>query len=194
MNKYLLGLAAGVALTLALAAVGTARDKEEDAKAQKAILDATKSAESGQDKDVAAKAAAIKKAGFELDSLMKVYKIKKSGGVGFGSDPAPTSGIEAKIQALDRAKKGPPAATLQKESKDLIKMAYLNIAMAEIARPHFVKPAGGKGKKDWDGWLDDQKQGAKDLIDAVKKNDSKGVAAAAKKMLNACTECHAAFR
>lgn len=195
MNKYLLGLAAGVALTLALAAVGTARDKEEDAKAQKAVLDTTKSAEDGKsDKELAAKAAEIKKAGYELDSLMKVYKIKKSGGVGFGDSPAPASGIEAKLQEMQRAKRGVAAAKLKSESKDLIKLAYLNIAMAEIAKPHFTKPAEGKTKKDWDKWLDDQKEGAKELIEAVKKGDGKAANKAADKMMNACTECHNVFR
>jgi hypothetical protein len=196
MNKYLLGLAAGVALTLALAAVGTARDKEEDAKAQKAVLDVTKSAEDGKsDKELATKAAALKKDGYELDSLMKVYKIKKSGGVGFGTSPTDSSGIEAKLQELQRAKsRGVAAAKLKSEGKDLIKLAYLNIAMAEIAKPHFPKVTEGKNKKDWDRWLDDQKEGAKELIEAIKKNDGKAAAKAADKMMNACTECHAVFR
>ena len=196
MTKYLIGLAAGAALTLALAAVGTARDKEDDAKAQKEVLEVAKAAEKGKgDKDLATMAKDIKeKKNLELDSLMKVYKNKNKGGVGFGEKPAADSGIESKIQALQRTERGPSAATLKKEGKDIIKLAYLNIAMAEIAKPHFNKPMEGKNKKDWDKWLDDQKKAAKDLIEAVKKEDGKAVAKAAKEMQNACTECHSVFR
>jgi len=196
MTKYVIGLAIGAALTLALAAVGTARDKEEDAKAQKEVLEVAKAVEKGKsDKELAAMAKDIKdNKNMELDSLMKVYKNKNKGGVGFGEKPTDDSGIELKITALQRSERGPSAATLKKEGKDIIKMAYLNIAMAEIAKPHFNKPMEGKNKKDWDKWLDDQKKAAKDLIEAVKKEDGKAVSKAAKEMLNACTECHSVFR
>jgi hypothetical protein len=196
MTKYVIGLAVGVALTLALAAVGIARDKEEDAKAQKEVLEVTDAVEKGKsDKDLAAMAKDIKdKKNMELDALMKVYKNKNKGGVGFGAKPADDSGIEKRIQELQRTERGPAVAVLKKEGKDIIKMAYLNIAMAEIAKPHFNKPMEGKTKKDWDKWLDDQKKAAKDLIEAVKKEDSKAVAKAAKELQNACTECHSVFR
>jgi len=195
MMKYLFGLSVGVALTLAFAAVGVARDKEDDEdtlNARKEVLDVVKAVEDGKgDKELAAKAEAIKKKDIELNYLMKVYKLKEKGGIGFGEKPTSTSGMEAKIIALQK----PLAkATIKKESKDLIKLAHLNIAMSEIARPHFQKPMDGKTRKDWDKWLDEQKAAAKELIEAVKKEDGKAVAKAAKDLLATCTECHAAFR
>jgi len=199
MTKYVIGLAAGVALTLALSAVGVARDKDEEDKetleARKEVLDVLKAVEDGKDdKDLAARAESIKKKDVELNYLMKVYKHKEKGGLGFGDKPEPKSGMEQKLLDLQKNPAGPGAAALKKEKKDLIKLAQLNLAMSAIARPHFQKPMDGKTKKDWDKWLDEQKAAAKELIEAVKKEDGKGVAKAAKDVYNSCTECHAVFR
>src|SRR5262249_49497350 len=144
------------------------------------------------DKDLEARADDIKKKDMELNNLMKVYKLKEKGGVGFGAKPEPKSGMEQKLLAL--AKETPSKSALKKEGKDIIKLAYLNIAMAEIAKPHFQKAMEGKGKKDWDGWLNLQKTAAKELIEAVKKEDVKAVNKAAAALVNSCNECHAVFR
>jgi hypothetical protein len=205
MKHSLYGLAVGTALTLALAAVSAARDdkkdkdKGEDADvvaARKEVLGVYDLVKAGKaDKDVAAKAVAIQKKGVDLNYMMAVYKIKEKGGLGYGGDkPDPKSGIEAKIIALQRTERGPSATVLKKEKDDLIKLAQLNVAMAEIAKPHFPGPKGGKNKKDWDKWLDDQKKAAKDLMAAVNKGDSKAVATAAKNLLATCTECHETYR
>jgi hypothetical protein len=210
MTKYVIGLAIGAALVLALSAVGVAADKAKDkAKdeadedtlaARKDVLDVLKDVEGGkEDKVLVAKAAAIKKKDVELNNLMKVYRMKEKGGIGYGEKPDAKSGLEVKIIALQRTERGPSAATLKKEGTALIKLAHVNIAMAEIGRPHYdnFKDTGkgnNKTKKDWDKWFDEQKAAAKELIEAVKKEDSKGVAKAAKDLLNTCTECHAAFR
>jgi len=66
--------------------------------------------------------------------------------------------------------------------------------MTDLARPHFPKPMNGKTKEDWNRWLDEQKGAAKELLEAIKQEDGKAVAKAAKDLLNACTECHAALR
>lgn len=193
MTKWVIRLAFGVALTLALSAVGVARDDDEETvAARKAVLDVLQAAEGGKsDSDLKAKAEAIKKKDMELNTLMKVYKLKEKGGLGFGAKPDAKSGMEAKIIALQKA---PAKATIKKEKADLLKLAYLNIAMAEIAKPHFQKPMEGKNKKDWDKWLDEQKTAAKELIEAVNKEDGDAVSKAAKNLYNSCTECHSVFR
>jgi hypothetical protein len=202
MTRYAIGLAFALAVTLAFAAVGTAQKEEKDKKdkvakevldARKDILDLTKTIESGKKDAVANKVAAIRK-GHDLDSLMKIYQIHEKGGLGYGEKPDAKSGVEAKIIALQRNPRGPSPAVLKKESADLLKLAYVNIAMAEIAKPFFNKPMEGKGKKEWDGWLDDQKKASEDLVKAVKAEDSKAVAKAAKALLDSCTDCHAVFR
>lgn len=202
MKMYAIGLAIGVTLTLALSAVSARDDKDKKEEIDKDVLEARKhvldvfesvKGDKG-DKVIATKAAAIQKKGVSLNDMMQIYKIKEKGGLGFGEKPDDKSGIEAKIIALQRTERGPPAATIEKEKDDLIKLAQLNIAMAEIAKPHFAEAKEGKGKKEWDGWLDDQKKASKALIEAVNKKDSKAVAKAAKEMLKACTDCHEVFR
>jgi hypothetical protein len=201
MTKYVLGLALGLALTLSFAVIGTAEEKKDKKvdldvlKARNATLDLVKALEDKKgDKVVEGKVATIKKDGHELDALMKIYKPLESGGIGFAGKEGKENGIEATIIRLQRTERGPSVATLKKEGKDIIKLAYINIAMAEIAKPYFNKPSEGKGKKDWDKWLDDQKAAAQDLIKAVEKEDSKAVAKAARALLAACTDCHSPFR
>src|SRR5262249_23078891 len=113
---------------------------------------------------------------------------------GFGPNPAANSGIEAKLDELQRLPKGPAPRVLKRDAKDLIKMAHVTMAMAEIAKPHFHKPMEGKNKKAWDRWLDDQKQASKDLIDAVAKQNGPAVSQAAGRVLASCTQCHKVFR
>src|SRR5262249_27811728 len=100
MTKHVIGLAVGAALVIGMVAV--ARDEVDDAKPQKEILDVADAVEKGKsDKELAAMAKEIKdKKGLELDALMKVYKLKAKGGLGFGPNPAANSGIEAKLDEL----------------------------------------------------------------------------------------------
>jgi hypothetical protein len=186
MTKRVIGSAVGAALLLGMVAV--AGDKAEEEAARKDVLDVAKAIEDGKGaKVIQAKAKAIKVKGYDLDVLMLVYKTKQKGGLGFGAKPATDSGIEKKIMELQRSAKGP--ADLKRDSQDLLKMAYVTWAMAEITRPHF-NPAGGKGRAAWNGWLDDQAQASKDLIAAVKAQNGKAVAGAAKRMVGSCIDCH----
>jgi len=195
MKKYVIGLALGAALTLAWTAVGTARYKADDedvVAARKEVVEVLKAVEAGKgETDLKAKASAIKKKDMDLNNLMiAAYKPKDKGGIGFDA----ANGMEKKL--IDLAKDLPTKAALKKEKKDLIKLAQLNIAMAEVAKPHFNKPKGGKGQKDWDKWLEVQKDEAKKLLIEVKKDnpDPKLVSMIAKNLQNSCSECHSAFR
>jgi len=198
MTKYVHGLLFGLALVLAatLGTVASARDKDDDDKevkeAQKAILEVAKLAEdSKNDKAVATKVAAIKKKFDDLGTVMHIYKPKDKGGLGFGSSPK--GGIEFKIR--DLAKRKLAGLTLTKESKELIRMGYVNIAMAEIAK-HYPpeKPKAGKGKKEWNEHLVNQKTAAQDLIKAVKDKNPAKIKDAAEKLDSACNNCHSDFR
>jgi len=192
MTKSALGLALGAALVLGTVVLA---QNPAQAAARKDILDVAKAVEDGKtDKAIQAKVKAIKVKGTDLEDLMRVYKPRQKAGLGFGAKPAADSGIEMKIIELQRNARGPAAAALKRDSEDLVKMAYVTLAMAEITRPYFVKPRNGKGNKDWQKWLDDQRQASIDLIAAVKAQNAKAVAQAAKKMVDSCTECHAAFR
>src|SRR5262245_10020893 len=115
MKHSLIGLAVGVALTLA--AVATARDDDDDKDviaARKEVLEVLDAVKGGKDdKVLAAKAAAIHKKNIDLNYLMAVYKLKEKGGVGVGAKPDPKSGVEAKIIALQRTERGPSPASLR---------------------------------------------------------------------------------
>jgi hypothetical protein len=199
MPRYAIGVA--VAAALALSAVGVARDagnQEED-------VDLTLTPPRDPDKEEedrgveqARKAVLAnvppKREATELFDLMKAFKVKEKGGLGFGEKTDPRSGLEAKLINLQRTALGPSKEAVKKESKGLIELGYVTLALADLTRPYFHQPAGGKNRKDWDGWLANQKKASRDLIMAVKKEDGKAVAKAAKELLNTCTECHAAFR
>jgi len=191
MTKYALGVAVGAAL-VAVTAVVAQNPNPAVVAARKDVLDVAKAVEDGKgDKVIQAKAKAIKGKGTDLEDLMAVYKTHKKGGLGFGARPAADSGIEKKIAELQRNARGPAPAALKKDTDDLVKMAYATMAMAEITRLYVPN---GKANKDWQKWLDDQKQASVDLIAAVRAANPRGVALAAKKLQDSCTECHATFR
>jgi cytochrome c556 len=196
MTRFVRGLLVSLALLLAMTLVTTAgaahRDDDKEIKAaQKDILDLAKAIEDGKDgKAVATQVAAIKKKYEELGTVMHIYKPRDKGGLGFGT--APKGGIEFKIRDLSKRKLAP--MTLQKEAKELLRLGYVNIALAEIAKPYFGKPKGGKGKKDWDQHLDDQKKAAQELIAAVKAKDVNAIKKIADKLDASCNNCHSDFR
>jgi len=199
MTKYAVGLAMALALTLAATAVSQSQKekKKEDpdlVAARGSTLDLVKIIEDEKAKkdDVSTKVAAIRKA-HELDHLMKIYKPKESGGIGYAGKEGKENGLENKLQSLTRGR-GPSAATLKKEEADLLKLARVNLAMAEVVKPYFNKPMKGKGKKDWEKYADDQKAGAEDLIKAIKAHDQAAVKKAAEKLIGSCTDCHGPFR
>jgi cytochrome c556 len=98
---------------------------------------------------------------------------------------------------LDRlSNKGILQGQLTKESEDLIRMAQVTQALAEIAEMNTPKMNidGKKTVAAWQKFNKDQKDGAQDLIDAVKANNPKNVGAAATKLYGSCTSCHGVFR
>ncbi len=191
MTRYVRGLVFGLGLLAIGLTTARALDDKDDKEvkaAQKDVLDLCKEIAGG--KNVSSRAAEIKKKYEDLNTVMHAYKPKAKGGIGFGSNPK--DGIETKVISLG---KRVPAGSLDKEGPELIRMANINIAIAEIAK-HYApaKPKGGKGKKDWETHLADQKKESQDLIKAVKAKDYKAVKAAANNLNNACNNCHSDFR
>jgi cytochrome c556 len=193
MTRFLGGLSLSLALILVAHGISVGADDKDAKEAQKEIVELAKLIEGGKDaKAIAAKVDAIKKKYDDLNTVMYVFKPKNKSGLGYDSNEK--MGLELKIQALDKGTKPIPVATLKKETPHLIKLAYVSIAMAELAKPYFSKPEKGKGKKDWDKHSDDQKKAAEDLIKAVKANDGKAAKTAVKALNNSCVNCHADFR
>jgi hypothetical protein len=171
-----------------------ADDDEDKAikEAQKDTLELAKAIEEG--KDTKAITARMKKKYDELNTIMQVFKPTTKKGVGTGiGDKGPGDSIEAKIISL--GKRAPTAADLAKQKAALIKMAYINLAIAEVTTQYPpTKPKGGKGVKDWQQHTADMKKSAKELIDAIKSGDPKKVKEVANNLNGSCNNCHSDFR
>lgn len=125
-----------------------------------------------------------------LEALMNLYLPQKKGGYGVGPKG---DGIENRLQNL--SKKGIPPTDLPRESDDLIKAAQRSKAISEFN--DLFTPKEKIGKKDprlWKKYNEEVKKGADELIEAIKKGDTKKIQAAAKFMEIGCNECHTVFR
>ncbi len=127
--------------------------------------------------------------------MWAAYKPRAKGGQGVGEKAGIVTpdGIEAKLIAL--TKRALPAGQLQKEGPDLIRMAQVAQAIGEVA--DLNPPPAGNPKKPpakWQQFNKEQKDGAKDLIDAVNANKPADVQTAATKLYGSCTQCHGVFR
>jgi len=191
-------LLAGVLLAAGVAVLSSpARADDDDPAATKKAADAVnKLIGSLDDKDVTRQAQAVAKAN-DIERVMRSFKMRKDGGMGVGARGVAglKDGIELAI--LDLAKKAPDAATLKANQADLVKMAQVTQAVAEINAHYPVPPPKpGKGAKasDYKKWNDDMRAGAKDLADAIKGGNPAQVEAAARKVTASCNSCHTGFR
>src|SRR5262245_3488425 len=156
--------------------------------AQKEILKLAEKLAAG--KDITADVASFKKKFEDLEPIMHSYKPGNKGGIGYG---AKKEGIELKLNAM--GKRAVPAADLKKDRDELVKMAYVNVVIAEIAAQYApAKPKGGKGAKEWKAYTTDQKKAAMDLVKAIQAGNAANVKAAANNINSACNGCHADFR
>jgi len=198
MSRHARALICGATLILVIGLMtqGTSRaDDDEDKaikEAQKDTVELAKAIEEG--KDTKAITTRMKKKYEELNTIMQAFKptTKKGLGTGIG-DKGAGDGIESKIISL--GKRAPTAAALASQKRALIKMAYINLAIAEMTT-HYppTKPKGGKGVKDWQQHTADMKKSTKDLIDAIKSGDPKKVKEIANNLNSSCNNCHTDFR
>jgi hypothetical protein len=185
-------------------------DTDQLAAARAAGLQLSKDVDGGQmdaAKTVAAALASLKASAkgselFDADKtdlvdLMNLLRLRSKGGLGFGVKPpagASTDGIESKLLGL--AKRPLPAADMARQADDLVRSAYILVAISEFTDGHTPKKkgAGGKGPKEWKDWTEDMRAAALQLADAAKKKDSAGVKTAVNKLNSSCNNCHGEFR
>jgi hypothetical protein len=175
---------------VALSVVSTKADDDDDTKAIKAAAaDVVKLVDTKGDVSEEAEALAKK---HEIDKVMHGFKPRNRGGFGIGSVPGaivPDS-IELKIIDLGKKKTGDIKTELAKYSADMLRMAEITRAIAEINE--FSAPtAGKKNPKLYKKFNDDMKKTSKDLIEAIKMVDAEKVKAAANSLNKTCIECHA---
>ena len=204
MNRFVrIGLFGVLALSVCLLTSAITRGDDDDdaadikeaAKATDALKKLVEAIEAGKEKDIPKLADELNKKTDLKHIMWSAYKPRKKGGLGVGAKPGTIrpDGIEAKI--ISMSKKPLPANQLQKESEDLIKMAEVSKAIAEIAdRNAPQKDEPKKPKADWKKFNDLQKKSSKELIDAVKAKDPDKVLDATKNLYSSCTNCHSVFR
>ncbi len=127
---------------------------------------------------------------YDLEDVMKSFKLRDKDGWGVGpkATGAKDDGIEARIQNL--SKKSPGKADLEKQQKDLVQMANRSAAIAEVALAKPPKP----NLKDWKEWSEKMSKSSQELAKAVKDADPKAVKSAAADLAGTCTDCHAKYR
>src|SRR5262249_2191096 len=130
-----------------------------------------------------------------LDDVMNLFKLRKSGGFGVGNTPGAVTpdGIELKI--INLAKKT-VAGDLKTQGDAIAEAAYRAAAIAAVAihKCPVEKKKGEKDPKDWEKWSKGMKDAALELATAAKAKDAKKVEDAAKKLNNNCQQCHGVFR
>jgi cytochrome c556 len=172
-----------------------AADIKEAQKATEKLKKLTDAIAEGKEKEIAD----LKKALNDTTDLKHImwaaYKPQAKGGL--GANPKPDSstgmGIERKLDLISQ--KGLPQTQVTRESADLIRMAHVVQAIAEIAEmntPKMDEPK--KPVADWKKFNKEQKEAAQDLIDAVKANNAGQVRTAATRLYGSCTSCHGVFR
>jgi hypothetical protein len=149
----------------------------------------------GVDRDtLARRAAAIRERHDDLNDLMAIYKPTKSKGLGWNPNKkGPGDGIEKRIIDLG-TKKELTKAELAKEKDHIVRAAYLNLAMVEIAKGFTPPKAPGAKVAPWDGFNEEMKAGSEEALEAVKANDPAALKKAMKRIDSGCNGCHAYFR
>lgn len=173
-----LGFALLVGVTRAEEPVYTDIKKQADSSGKKSWDDLTKDGK------------ALAKKYDDLLDIMTAFKPKDSKTPGIGVD-ASNMGIEAKIISI--SKRPMPAAELEKQAKDLIRMAEVTKAIASISTHQFPEklPPGKKATpSEWTKWSKQMNDASDDLIKAVKEKKPVDVRNAAAKLNGTCIECH----
>jgi hypothetical protein len=133
----------------------------------------------------------------DLAGIMNLLRLRSKGGLGFGLKPPPgaatTDGVEARVMGL--AKRPLPPADLKKQADDIVRSAYILVAVSEVTDAHTPKKkVGDKDPKDWTAAMTVMRESALQLADAARKNDPAAVKAAASKLNGSCNDCHGTFR
>jgi hypothetical protein len=130
--------------------------------------------------------------------MRAAFKPRNKGGVGVGAAEPPAGmkdSVELAIIDMATRRNNPGQPVLNNNNADLVKLAEITLAIAEIN--HYYKPTKvlpKKDPKDWQRLNDDMKASAKELIEAIKAKDQKKVTDAAKKVNTTCNDCHGIFR
>jgi cytochrome c556 len=179
-------------VALAVVGAGVVLRAEEPAKAvraaRKELLGLVNGLGAGV--DIAKKAAdAAKK--HELADVMHGFKPRRKGGIGYGPGG---DAIEQKLLALARRKL--PAQALKKERDELIELARVVEAVAEVTAHYGAGHAKRApwAEKTWAMFTRDTIRAARLLKGAASRGDAGRLRVAALRVNSTCADCHHDFR
>ena len=187
-------LTVGAALLLGVTLLSSPARGDDEDKEVKAAAEAVKKLAGNLDaKDVDKQAAAIAQK-HDIEYVMHQFKPRNKGGLGIGAAPIPGVKDSIELAIIDfSGKKGIDPNVLKQNQADLVKMAQVTRAIAEINQHNKVPPGKANPGK-WKTYNNDMKASAKDLEDAAKAGDPMKFKAAATKLNASCTGCHEDFR
>lgn len=131
----------------------------------------------------------------ELMDIMRLFKLRNSGGLGFSAKPGAVApdGMEARLLGLSR--KVLTAKEMEAQAEDIARMAHIMIAAGQFVDAFTpTKKVGMKDPKDWRKSQEEMVKSARALADAAAKKDAKAVQTAARLLNSSCSSCHTTFR
>ncbi len=192
MNRRAGVVAAGFGLALLIAMGGatlgrSGDDDEEEMKAtqeaQQAIVQMMDAMRKGDDGKKQAEAIHTKFP--DLKPVMNIFKPSKKGGLGVGTK-GQGDGIEQRL--ISWSKKSNP--DLAQNRAAMQRAAEVSRAMSEVTELYLPK----KDVEKWKQYCDEMRQGADELLKAVRTNNAVAVKSAVTNLNGSCTNCHGVFR
>jgi hypothetical protein len=179
---------------------GPARADDEDEKKVKAAAEAVrKLATQLDDKDIAAKAKAVRDKN-DIEFVMHQMKPRGKGGMGVGVKGPPAylgekkDSIELAVIDFATRRKALPAEDIKATQEDLLQLARVTQAIAEINMHNPAPPKPGAKPANWTLYNKEMKAGSQDLTAAIKAGDAEKFKTAAVRLNNSCVNCHMEFR
>jgi hypothetical protein len=141
--------------------------------------------------DVSCRAETIVKK-YDSCDISTIFTIRRRGGAGIGTaaETAATNSIDHLVRRWS-GKKPPTAQELKAHQTDLLRVARVLQAMAELA-PHRV-PGYKEGDKRIGEWLKisaDFKTVTRELREGIEQLDAAGVGKTSLKLQQTCNQCH----
>jgi cytochrome c556 len=168
--------------------LGAAGDSKEAGKAVLALAEG-KDVEAGK---VDAKEVAALRARFEkLETFMTLFKPRHKGGLGQGRE-GKQDGIEMKLIAI--RDKQYTQAQANAEASELVRVARLNVVLAEVARSYRPARMPAVQLAVWDRSVETMKDASLELAKTARNKNAFGVKTAVTGITNACGRCHGLFR
>lgn len=192
-----IALVAGLALIYVSSPTQAAAQVKDMKDATQKIADAIKKGDNDGAKKIAVATAKDKALVDDIPDVMRMFKIRKKLGLGFGAQPLPNElkdGIEAVIR--DLSSKGVPGG-FAKQLPAYEEMGYHIAALGELSAAsinHAPIGAGKKTKKAWTDMSEEMRVLGVAFSKAAAGKNADNIKTAATKVNENCNRCHSIFK